>query len=246
MTSRLHHFSTAGWYCSSLPLWPTHIIDVCSTSPEVPYHYEQSEGSRVDFSSHIFKTFCRLCGLSPIRHQAVAMDTVLDGWFSCIQQCVVVDTVFYNRLFSVKWSEVKCTEVNCGWMKGRPHDTTYIIAVTLKRVTCLFLLILIHIIPVVIVCIHSVCVQFCVLCFVWSWCYFVWCVLYVYCILPLPSGKTPFTVNNNNNNNNQQRAVACDVVICKLTYTFWNSPYLNCNFPPVCIPPPCKNDRLSK
>jgi hypothetical protein len=25
----------------------------------------------------------------------------------------------------VNWSEVRCREVNCGWMKGRPHDITY-------------------------------------------------------------------------------------------------------------------------
>jgi hypothetical protein len=37
MTSRPHHFSTTRWYCSSLPMWPTRIIDVCSRSPEVPW-----------------------------------------------------------------------------------------------------------------------------------------------------------------------------------------------------------------
>jgi hypothetical protein len=27
-------------------------------------------------------------------------------------------------------SEVKCREVNCGWMKGRPHDNMYFMTVT--------------------------------------------------------------------------------------------------------------------
>jgi hypothetical protein len=50
-----------------------------------------------------------------------------------------------------KWSEVevRCREVNCGWMKGGPHDITYFINVTVYCIACLFLLIIIYIIVVV-------------------------------------------------------------------------------------------------
>jgi hypothetical protein len=88
-------------------------------------------------------------------------------------------------------------------------DITHFITVNIYCTACLLLLILIYIIVVVflfILCsVSFIVVQFCVLCFVWSWCYFLWCVLFVcYVLLSYHCHrvKNPFAVQINNNNNN--------------------------------------------